>query len=152
GVKLLLVDACRNDPRDSRSLDVDAVPRPPRGTAALFSCGSGQRAFETPKLGGGHGVFFHYVLEGLKGKAQNEDGQVTWDDLISFVKRQVPRAVPKLIGGGARQEPHQVANLTGESPVLLRLGPLLRGQLLLARHDYDGAVEALTEAVRQDEG
>jgi uncharacterized caspase-like protein len=51
GVKLLLVDACRNDPTESRSLDVDSLPRPPKGTAALFSCSAGQRAFETDKLG-----------------------------------------------------------------------------------------------------
>jgi uncharacterized caspase-like protein len=67
GVKLLLVDACRNDPRLGRSVDADSLPKPPRGTAALFSCKSGERAFESPKLR--HGVFFHHVLEGLKGKA-----------------------------------------------------------------------------------
>ena len=38
-------------------------------TVAFFSCGSRQRAQETDKAGGGHGVFFHYVLEGLRGKA-----------------------------------------------------------------------------------
>jgi hypothetical protein len=121
GMKLLLVDACRNDPQLGRSLDADALPHPPRGTAALFSCSSGQRAFETPKLGKGHGVFFHYVLEGLKGEAKNRDGEVTWDDLTTYVKRQVPRAVPRLIGSGARQEPHLVANITGEPPVLSRI-------------------------------
>jgi formylglycine-generating enzyme required for sulfatase activity len=117
GVKLLLVDACRNDPASGRSLDVDALPRPPRGTAALFSCSSGQRAFETEKLR--HGVFFHFVLEGLKGKARDEDGEVTWDLLAAYVKRQVNRQTPKLVGGGARQTPHEVKDLVGESPVLL---------------------------------
>src|SRR5207244_1283488 len=75
GVQLLLVGACRNDPSTGRSLDVDTLPRPPRGTAALFSCSSGQRAFETDKLR--HGVFFHFVLEGLKGGAKNEEGETT---------------------------------------------------------------------------
>jgi TPR repeat protein len=119
GVKLLLVDACRNDPKQSRSLDADALPRPPRGIGALFSCSSGQRAFETEKLGKGHGIFFHFVLQGLAGKAKNDEGQVTWDDLTAYVKRQVPRAVPRYIGDGARQEPHLIANMTGEPPVLL---------------------------------
>src|SRR5262249_42008600 len=69
GVRLLLVDACRDDPTQGRNVDVDRVPRPPRGTAALFSCASGQRAFETNKLGKkGHGVFFQFVLEGLRGQ------------------------------------------------------------------------------------
>jgi formylglycine-generating enzyme required for sulfatase activity len=121
GVKLLLVDACRNDPGawGARNLDVDTVPRPPRGIAALFSCASGQRAFETKELGGGHGVFFHYVLEGLRGQAKDDDGEVSWGRLSEYVSRQVNRQVPKLIGGGARQTPHLVTNLVGESPVLL---------------------------------
>jgi uncharacterized caspase-like protein len=76
-VKLLLVDACRNDPSIGRNVDVDSLPRLPRGSAALFSCKSGERAFETAKLGKGHGVFFFHVLEGLKGKARNGRGEVT---------------------------------------------------------------------------
>jgi TPR repeat protein/uncharacterized caspase-like protein len=121
-VKLLLVDACRNDPAAGRNLDVDNVPRPPHGIGALFSCASGQRAFETAKLGKkGHGVFFHFVLKGLEGAAMNEESEVTWDRLTEYVKTQVSRTVPKVIGGGAKQEPQQVANLTGEPPVLALL-------------------------------
>jgi hypothetical protein len=119
GVKLLLVDACRNDPTLGRNVELDFLPRAPRGTAALFSCKSGERAFESPELGKGHGVFFHFVLEGLRGNARNEDGEVTWDRLSEYVKRQVSRQVPRLIGGGARQTPQLLANLEGESPVLV---------------------------------
>jgi hypothetical protein len=117
GVKLLLVDACRNDPKLGRSLDTDSVPKASRGIAALFSCSSGQRSFETPKLR--HGVFFHHVIEALGGKARNEDGEVTWDDLTSYVKRHVPKTALKVIGGGAQQSPHLVANLVN-TPVLMR--------------------------------
>ena len=53
-----------------------------------------------------HGIFFHFVLQGLKGKARNEDGEVTWDRLTEYVKRQVSRESPKLISGGGRQTPH----------------------------------------------
>ncbi len=49
----------------------DAAPKPPGGVAALFSCSAGQRAFEHESLK--HGVFFHHVLEGLGGKAKDED-------------------------------------------------------------------------------
>jgi tetratricopeptide (TPR) repeat protein len=149
GVKLLLVDACRNDPKEARSLDVDTLPKPPRGIGALFSCSSGQRAFETDKLGGGHGVFFHYVLEGLKGGARNEDGEVTWDRLGEYVKKQVSEQVPRLIGSGAQQSPHGMSNISGRSPVVLRLSALLRAQVLLEQHDYDGAVEAFSAAIRE---
>jgi formylglycine-generating enzyme required for sulfatase activity len=118
-VKLLLVDACRNDPKKGRNVDIDALPKPPRGTAALFSCSTGERAFETGKLGKGHGVFFYHVLQGLRGEAKNRDGEVTWGGLAEHVTRSVTRQVPKLIGGGARQTPELKVNLRGESPVLV---------------------------------
>jgi hypothetical protein len=121
GVQLLLVDACRNDPKEGRNFDLDILPRPTRGVAALFSCKSGERAFESARLGKGHGVFFHFVLEGLRGRARDDRGAVTWNRLIDYVTEQVTDQAPRLIGGGARQTPQLVANLTGKSPILLRL-------------------------------
>jgi formylglycine-generating enzyme required for sulfatase activity len=118
GVKLLLVDACRNDPGTGRNVDVDNL-RPPRGIAALFSCSSGQRAFETPKLGRGHGVFFYHVIEGLKGEAKNKRGEVTWTSLADHVIDRVSDDVPKIIRGGAKQTPELKVNLRGKSPVLI---------------------------------
>ncbi len=118
GVKLLLVDACRNDPGRGRNVDVDALPAPPRGMAALFSCKSGERAFESSKLGRGHGVFFYHVIQALEGKAANK-GQVTWNRLTEYVTANVSAAVPRLIGGGAKQTPHEIKNLVGSPPVLL---------------------------------
>ncbi len=101
-------------------MDGDNAPRPPKGVAALFSCSAGQRAFEHPKLE--HGIFFHYVLEGLRGQAKNAKGQVTWTQLVDYVTQHVPAEVPKLIGGGAKQEPNLVANIAGQPPVLLSAG------------------------------
>jgi TPR repeat protein len=120
GVKLLLVDACRNDPSLGRNVDVDSLPRLPRGTAALFSCKTGERAFESPKLGTGHGIFFFHVIEGIKGKAKNAKGEITWGRLVEHVTDAVSEDVPRLIGGGARQTPELKVNLTGRSPVLMR--------------------------------
>jgi hypothetical protein len=119
GVKLLLVDACRNDPTMGRSVHADTMPRPTRGTAALFSCKSGERAFETPKRGGGHGVFFYHVIEGLKGDARNKRGEITWSSLADYVVDKVSDDVPVLIGGGARQTPEEMKKLEGKSPVLI---------------------------------
>jgi formylglycine-generating enzyme required for sulfatase activity len=116
-VKLLLVDACRDDPSGGRGVGGDTAPRPPSGAAALFSCRAGQRAFENDKLK--HGVFFHFVLQGLRGEASNPDGEVTWDDLAAFVRRQVNRQTPKIVGGGARQTPHERKDIIGEPPLLL---------------------------------
>jgi hypothetical protein len=122
GVKLLLVDACRDDPTARgvrRGVDGSTSPRPPAGVAALFSCSAGESAYESPKLK--HGVFFHYVLEGLRGKAVAE-GEVTWDDLQKYVRRRVSRDVAAIVGGGARQTPALSAGeLAGEPPVLVAL-------------------------------
>ncbi|MFO0926193.1 MAG: hypothetical protein U0736_04020 [Gemmataceae bacterium] len=40
-----------------------------------------------------HGVFFHYVLDGLQSR-QDVDGEVTWDARSQHVHRQVTRAIP----------------------------------------------------------
>jgi formylglycine-generating enzyme required for sulfatase activity len=97
GVKLLLVDACRNKPRSDFSraraeVDLESVTRPeglqpPSGVAALFASSEGQEAYESPTLK--HGVFFHFVIEGFKGKAANPKGLVTLDRLRSHVREHV---------------------------------------------------------------
>ncbi len=137
GVKLLLVDACRDDPTvprgTRRGVDGSTAPRPPRGVAALFSCSAGESAYESPRLK--HGVFFHYVLEGLRGKAAAE-GEVTWDSLQMYVRRRVSRDIGELIGGGVRQTPAlNAGELAGEPPVLLAM--------------RDGSRDADTDAVER---
>jgi uncharacterized caspase-like protein len=67
GSKLVLVDACRNELElkkqfSTRSLDARTVSIP-TGVGALFSCSAGQYAHEAKRLK--HGVFFHFVLQGL---------------------------------------------------------------------------------------
>jgi formylglycine-generating enzyme required for sulfatase activity len=118
GSKLVLIDACRNELKSraaTRNLDIETV-QVPRGVAALFSCSEDETAWETEKLK--HGVFFHFVLEGLRGKARNKSGEVTWARLAEYVTKQVPSEVGTIIGGGARQTPHEVRNVRGASPVL----------------------------------
>jgi serine/threonine protein kinase len=116
GVKVLLVDACRNDPRLGCGINGELSPRPPRGVAVLFSCGAGEIAYEDAKLK--HGVFFHYVLEGLRGQARNHQGQVTFTSLADYVSAAVSHDVPVRIGQGAQQVPLMRSELVGASPVL----------------------------------
>jgi formylglycine-generating enzyme required for sulfatase activity len=87
----------------------------PVGGGVLFSCGRGPFAFETATLGTGHGVFFYHAIEGLQGKAKDEEGAVTWDGLSAYLKRQVPRYVAANLGKGARQVPASAGNQEGES-------------------------------------
>jgi hypothetical protein len=117
GNRLVLVDACRNQMRiRRRSLTVkkEAVPE---GVAALFSCKAGEFSHEADNLK--HGVFFHFVLKGLRGQAKTADGEVTWLSLAGYVTRQMSRETPALLGMEVRQSPHLVANLSGDGPVLL---------------------------------
>src|SRR5262249_49283933 len=88
GANLLLIDACRDDPtRGGRGgLDGARAEDVPQGVAILLSCNNGQRAYECKEAGEGHGVFFHFVLQGLKGEAKNRRGEVTWPSLVEYVK------------------------------------------------------------------
>ena len=81
-VKLMLVDACRNDPRPGGVKDLKAtaeskklaesLDKPPQGILVLSSCAPGQVSVEDPELG--HGVFMNYILDGLSGQADRTEG------------------------------------------------------------------------------
>jgi WD40 repeat protein len=119
-VKVLLVDACRDDPdagRGSRGVDADHAPRPPSGVAALFSCRAGERAYEDKKYE--HGVFFYHLLKGLQGEAKNAKGNVTFAGLAEYVQEQVSADVPKLIGEGAKQSPNVKMDQSGPPLTLI---------------------------------
>jgi formylglycine-generating enzyme required for sulfatase activity len=102
GTKVLFVDACRNDPQSSRSKSAKeieleaagkrAAPVPPGGIAAFFSCSPTEESFEDPELG--HGVFFHYVIDGLSGNGDlDKDGDVSLAELEQHVTKNVQRYV-----------------------------------------------------------
>lgn len=92
-VKLLFVDACRNDPGQDAAKGTESVtrpelPPPPGGIAAVFSCSRGQVAFEDRRLG--HGVFFHYLIEGLNGAADLDgDKEVDLLELQQYAAKHV---------------------------------------------------------------
>jgi formylglycine-generating enzyme required for sulfatase activity len=98
--KLLLSDACRNDPLSNTGRSIPSVTRPepnipPGSTVALFACQAGQEAQEDQDLK--HGVFFHYVLDGLRGAADrrgkdltgNSNGTVELTELVAYTQQNV---------------------------------------------------------------
>lgn len=122
--KLVLIDACRNELKAkdaTRSLESDKVTIP-AGVGVLFSCSRDERAWETEDLK--HGVFFHFVIQGLRGKAKNDENEVTWPRLVAYVTEQVERQVPVLIKGGASQTPHLQGNVRG-APILVPAGKVV---------------------------
>jgi formylglycine-generating enzyme required for sulfatase activity len=102
-LKLLLVDACRNDviPAGrksvtlSRSLGefVATTEKPPEGTMLLTSCGPGQVSLEDEEFN--HSVFVNYLLEGLRGQAVENDGTISLAGLYNFASLQTKKYVAR---------------------------------------------------------
>lgn len=121
-LKLMLVDACRNDPRPAgrRSPEdrdevvkfAKALTAPPRGIMVLASCAPGQVSLEDRTLK--HGVFMNFIMKGLSGAADfrkkgyqgNGNGRVSLSELFDFasqetqlfVKRKGELQTPQLWG------------------------------------------------------
>jgi formylglycine-generating enzyme required for sulfatase activity len=117
GVKLLLMDACRNELKAvgrARSL-AEMKVTVPDGVQALLGCGRKQVAFEVEELK--HGLFFHHVILGLNGKARNAEGEVTWASLTDYTTRAVARAAKRW---GKVQTPAAAGYYEGETPLLAR--------------------------------
>ena len=63
------------------------------GVAVISASGDGEFSREGEEWGGGHGVFTHFLLEGLKGDADyNSDKDVTLGELIPYISEKVRRA------------------------------------------------------------
>jgi len=152
-VKLLLVDPCRNEllaQPEGRpgGIEMPAPPPPPTSVAALFSCSEKEVSWEDSELDGGHGVFFHYVIQGLTGKADEERGngnhKVELDELYSYVKDNVVAFVahkhftaqrPRLLGDLG---PVDLLDVSSRSSARAReLGLADRAQAFLKRYCFD---------------
>ena len=158
-LKLVMVDACRNIPpdlgekraagspefKDSARAFVRASERLPEGILLLNSCSEGEFAQEDEKLG--HGVFMHFLLEALRGKADdNRDRQVTLDEVFKFVSRETKLYVGDKFA--ELQRPKLRGNLTLEvlDYQLARIAPDGRPQLPAPRPSSPGAGPPLLTA------
>jgi uncharacterized caspase-like protein/Tfp pilus assembly protein PilF len=158
--KLLMVDACRNDPfsdadgqgKTAASKKVSgniSVSVPNAGDfAALFSCKAGQTSFEAPTAGGQHGVFFYHVILGLNGEAAGSDGTVTLDELVNYVRQNTKDYVKRTFGDDFDQEPQY--RLAGEVGIVPLVQPNSKGnsevlklfRLAERAAELEGAAEA----------
>lgn len=147
GRKLLLVDACRDAPRDpgrgSRGIQGRVIALP-EDTAVLFSCRAGQESWDNDELQ--HGLFTYCVLEALRGEAGREQ-EVAWTDVVAHVNRRMaspkirdrmPRPQDPMSAGGVPYTvlglpsheddiPTPVENTLGMKQVLIPAGEFLMG-------------------------
>jgi hypothetical protein len=125
-LKLLLVDACRNDPqknlaRAGDEIKLESLTRPPQdvpaeGIAAFYSCSATQKAYEDDDLK--HGVFFHFVVEGLSGRAARPDqSAVHLGDLQFYVNSSVEPFVRSKLS--QKQLPQLICKTQGSTPPLV---------------------------------
>ncbi len=99
GQVIFISDACRNDPDRSvdtaRAADAGAnrnVTRaltgmPGKQLQLLFACSDQETSEEAAELG--HGVFTYYLLQGLRGRACDEQRRLTAGRLAGYVAAQV---------------------------------------------------------------
>ncbi|MGH9938296.1 MAG: caspase family protein, partial [Blastocatellia bacterium] len=119
GQVVLFLDACRNDPASGRSDSVnpltnaytrgfnfDVRNREVTAFATFYATEVGKRAYEyTEKR---QGYFTWALVEGLKGEAANERGEVTLSRLIRHVQEAVPKRVLLDLGRNVSQKPFAV--------------------------------------------
>lgn len=115
---VLLLDACRNDPGGRadapnplsnayvNAFNFDVRNREVQAFATVYATGIGQRAYEyTEKK---QGYFSWAVVEGLKGAAANDKGEVTLSQLVKYVQDAVPKRIAVDLGSTKQQKPFAV--------------------------------------------
>jgi tetratricopeptide (TPR) repeat protein len=115
---VLLLDACRNDPGGRadapnnlsnayvNAFNFDVRNKEVQAFATVYATGIGQRAYEyTEKK---QGYFSWAVVEGLKGAAANDKGEVTLAQLVKYVQDAVPKRIAVDLGSTKQQKPFAV--------------------------------------------
>lgn len=120
GVKqvLMILDACRNDPVGranadnpltaayARGFNFDVRNREVQAFATLYATEVGHRAYEYKEKK--QGYFTFVLVEGLKGAAANEKGEVTLTGLVKYLQERVPKRVLQDLGPGKDQKPFAI--------------------------------------------
>jgi tetratricopeptide (TPR) repeat protein len=109
----VFADVCR-EPSDSAgnnliNLRLRELGRIGQSVETLLASQPKQLSREDDKLGGGHGVFTYYLVEGMQNPAADTDGdgKISLQELFAYVTRRVREST------GARQEPFHAGGLDG---------------------------------------
>jgi uncharacterized protein YjbI with pentapeptide repeats len=142
--KMVIIDACRNDPKKGKAplvpggilkardndilLELERnrasgrsqafeLEYPPKGIFALASCTDDQFSWEDNTLG--HGVFMNFIIEGISGKAAREDGMLSALELFNYSREHTIDHLKDQVARDPRttQTPYEKSN-TPVYPVL----------------------------------
>jgi tetratricopeptide (TPR) repeat protein len=114
---VVLLDACRNDPGGRADapnpltaaytkFNFDVRNHEVQAFATIYATAVGQRAYEyTEKR---QGYFTWSIVEGIKGGAANEKGEVTLASLVKYVQENVPKQIGIDLGTGKQQRPFAI--------------------------------------------
>jgi hypothetical protein len=118
GQVVVLLDACRNDPGGradapnnmsaayTNGFNFDIRNREVQAFATVYATGIGQRAYEyTEKK---QGYFSWAIVEGLKGGAANDKGEITLSQLVKYVQETVPKRLAIDLGSTKQQRPFAI--------------------------------------------
>lgn len=144
GVKqvLMILDACRNDPAGranadnpltatyTRGFNFDRRNREVEAFVTLYATAIGHRAYEFKEKR--QGYFTWALVEGLKGGAANERGEVTLDGLVNYLQERVPKQVKLDLGAGKVQRPFAVVEGYKADELVLAVAAPAEGRGLAA--------------------
>jgi uncharacterized caspase-like protein/Flp pilus assembly protein TadD len=121
-VKVLITDACHAGKIGLASRGtaetalinryLDEVGKSGAGTLRLLASRENELSYENERWGGGHGVFTHFLLEGLRGQADRDhDGVVRASEILEYLSEVVPNETT------AKQHPRAAGNLDARLPL-----------------------------------
>jgi Tfp pilus assembly protein PilF len=113
---ILILDACRNNPETgrgdeneklskgyTRGFDFETKNSEITAFVTLYASELGQTAYEYKEKK--HGYFTWALIEGMKGGAANDKGEITLSNLRKYIQENVPKRVSLDLGAGKRQRP-----------------------------------------------
>jgi Caspase domain len=111
--RIAFIDACRDDPSSKGTAAIVPIrdTRASEGLRILYSTASGDVSYEDDSLQ--HGIFSHFLIEGLSGKAANpQDHLITFGDLNSYVTEAMRKYGTNRHGGV--QIPYESGESSGD--------------------------------------
>ena len=135
GQVLMIIDACRSDPMSgrggeenvlteayTRGFSFDVRNQEVTAFATLYATDIGNRAYENSERK--QGYFTSVLVEGLKGGAANENGEVTLGRLVRYLEETVPKQISRDLGKDKKQRPFAVIEGYKADELVISLAPL----------------------------